>query len=146
MGVDRGLVGEDGSFSMPWATAMTLTLANSGPAFAPVGVGDDVVAAHFPSGSEFHARRHLPVEQGVVACDMLARRELLDVFEERREAADHSLVLKAVSDLDELIDRDAGFGGPALPRVETQFGHIEFALERSEDAPFESVELNDFRC
>ena len=54
--------------------AHDIDVAELGARLPPIGVGDDVVAADFPSGIEFHARRHRPVEQGVVPRHLLARR------------------------------------------------------------------------
>jgi hypothetical protein len=54
------------SFSVPWATAMTFTLAT---ALAPVGVREDVMAADFAPRFELPAFRNAPVKERVVPRD-----------------------------------------------------------------------------
>ena len=143
--IDGGFVGEDAVFLRAVRDAHDVDVVKLGSTFAPVGVGHDVVPPDLATGIEFAAGAHGPVEEGVVAGDALITRDGFDVFEERGEAPDQFLLLEAFGDAEEVVERDAGFGGAGCPEVVLQFVDREFPLERGENTPLEVVELDDVR-
>ena len=145
MFVDRGLVREEHVLVEPVCDAHDIDVAKLGPTLAPIRVRHDVMAPHFAARLDLATDRDLPMKERVIARDAFVARRRLDVFEERREAADDAAFRKRLRNGIELIDRDACFTRTRLPKVRHEFVCFEFALERDEHAPVTLREFDDIR-
>src|SRR5471032_1869135 len=121
-------------------------VAEFGSAFTPIRMRHDVVAADFASRIELAPDGDCPMEERVIARDGLTAFLIhFDVFEKRREPADHLAFVKRLPDALELVERHTGFGCPSAPDIAYDFTRFKFALDRGEHTPFKGAQLYDVR-
>lgn len=133
--VDGGFVLHDFGFLGAVHDAHDVDVAELGTAFAPIGVGHAVMAAHFGSGLLLHAFGDGPVEEAVEAGDLFAGVGWFDVFEEGGEASDDFLGVEGLGDFAKAIEGGFGDFGAFGPAIGDDFVGGEFFFEREEDFP-----------
>ena len=120
--VDRALCARAAAaLSVPCATAMMLTFLNSGPAFAPVAVGENMVPARLRRPPRFRARRNRPVEKRVEPRHAHAGRGRFHVLEEGGETPDDLARVERLGHAIKLLQRNARFRARAPSRASAGF-------------------------
>ena len=104
MRVDGRLVRENELFVGAMSDGHDVHVFEFRAAFAPVAVGEDVVTSDLPACLELPAGRDCPVKESVEARDALASCYRFDMFEERREAADHTAAIEVFGHFEEFLE------------------------------------------
>ena len=103
------------------------------------------MAAHLAASLLLAAFRHRPVEQRVVARHPLARRRLLHVLQERREAPDQPLVAQRLRHSEERLQVHSSLRGAGAPRIADDLLDCELSLQRRQHLPLAVRQLDDLR-
>src|SRR6202162_1026663 len=129
MTVDRRLVLEDELLVGSVSDGHDIHVREFRSALAPVGVGENVVTADFPSRLDLAPVGYAPMEQRVVAGNALAGGRGLHVLEKGGESSDHLARAQRSRHVNELVERNSCFHGPWTPRVGCYLVDCELAFE-----------------
>src|SRR5438105_2253370 len=145
MVVDRLLVREHGNLVGAMRNGHDVDVREFGTAFAPVAVGENVMAAHFAPGLDLPTLGHAPVKECVIARHARAARRGLHVLEESRKSTDHFPIAEVIRDAHEFLERFTGLARAEPPEIGTNFVFAQLTLQRLEHAPLATRELDDVR-
>src|SRR5687767_10210746 len=145
MAIDRCLVLEQQRFVRSVRDTHEVDVAELRPSLTPVCVRENVVPSNFGSGFDLATFGHPPMKESVIARDALTCGGRLYVLEKSREPADDPPRAQRAGDVDELRQRDSRLVRARSPWVGCNLIYLELALESSEHAPLQRVQIHDLR-